>query len=229
MNLNYKLFNSLSFSGMNKKRIGSSNDGGYVVLLDNHKYDIIISGGAGNNIFFENELTLLINTKCFLFDHSVKIQTKNENIYPFKIKVDKKNLLIFHLISSHKDIFLKLDIEGGEYEFLSSITDDQLINIKQIIIEIHRPYSDTKLEVLNKLLKYHTLIHFHANNCCGCRNINDTMFPRVFELTLYRTSDLSPNINLTKNNQALPSSIDQKNVKNKPDIILDYFPFVERD
>jgi hypothetical protein len=48
--------------------------------------------------------------------------------------------------------------------------------------------------------------------------------PKIIELTLVRTSDIQQE--LISNNKNLPSEYDQPNLKTKPEIILDYFPFV---
>ena len=41
------------------------------------------------------------------------------------------------MINKYNDIFLKIDIEGGEYPWLLTIDELQLTKFKQIIIEFH--------------------------------------------------------------------------------------------
>lgn len=224
-----EIFTPYYYKSLEKIRIGSNHDGGYIICNDIKNYDIIVSGGAGNNISFENHLTKLYpNIECHLFDHSVNPKIQNNSIIFHKLKLDKNNIKFFDIIRSNHNIFLKLDIEGGEYELLSILNDSDFERIKQIVIEIHNPFTDTKIKLVKKLLDHHTLIHLHANNCCPTVLYENVSMPKVIELSLLRTKDLPRDITLYKNTTQLPSDIDQPNIKNKPDFKLDYYPFVNQ-
>jgi hypothetical protein len=226
-----KIFAPLYYEGLNKKRIGSNLDGGYIIsyMPNDNNYDIILSGGAGNNITFEKELSLLLQKKCLLYDHTVKIPRK-KHITHFCEKLDKNNFGFFNSVNKHKNIFLKLDIEGGEYEILRTLTEDQIVKFKQIVIEIHDPHLEDRLKLIKKqLFTFHKLIHIHANNCCGTIDIKGVDIPKVMELTLVRNDTIPTNVILKSNKWYLPTNIDFPNVKSKPDIILNYYPFVSND
>jgi hypothetical protein len=222
-----EIFTPYTNNNLEKIRIGSNNDGGYVIYKNCENYDIILSGGAGNNITFEIQLIELYpNTICHLFDHTVDLKIENSNIIFYKLKLDKSNIKFFDMIRSHNNIFLKLDIEGWEYELLTVLDHNDMERIKQIVIEIHSPFTDQKLNLVKKLLHHHTLIHLHANNCCPFTVYDGVNIPRVIELSLVRTKDLPSDLILYKNTTQLPLEIDQPNLKNKPDFQLNHYPFV---
>ena len=68
------------------------------------------------------------------------------------------------LINSKKNIFLKMDIEGGEYPWLHSLSKNQLLKFKQIVIEFHSPFLKYRYDTLEKLSQTHFLVDIHGNN-----------------------------------------------------------------
>ena len=223
--INLDLFKIYTFNDCKKIRLGSNNDGGYVIIENIGSYDFLISGGAGSNTTFEKCLTekykifgLIVDDKANTLPHS------NTYLTLIKCTIDKINNLV-NYFENYKDIFLKIDIEGFEYDLFSNWTDQDFLRIKQMVIEFHYPYSESKMEILKKIIKNHTILHFHANNCCGCININDISMPKVFEITAVR-NDTFLDKQITQSSVNLPTEIDQKNVVKNPDIILDYPPFI---
>lgn len=226
-NNDLNIFTPAYYDGLIKKRVGSTNDGGYIISIDKSHYGIILSGGAGNNISFEEELCDLLNVQCVIYDHTVNVKTTNPNIKHSKTILNKNNSDFFDNINCHEDIFLKLDIEGGEYEIISNLREDQLKKIKQIVIEFHSCYTEERFNVVKKLFINHTLIHIHGNNCCKLVDFHNIKVPRVIELTLVRNSEIKNEIK--KNTQPIPTELDSPNLKNTPDIQLNYYPFVAND
>lgn len=140
-----------------------------------------------------------------------------------------KNTNLSRLIKKYNNIFLKMDIEGGEYPWLLGLNEDQLNRFKQIVIELHgithkeyyrgSSYED-KIKVLSKLASTHYLIHAHGNNCC--RTIDG--IPDVIELTYINKKNLI--ITPELNTQSLPiENLDFPNKKNKKQINLNFYPF----
>lgn len=220
----------MNYDGLSKQRIGSKYDGGYVIDRNLTQYDLILSGGAGNNITFEEELCSLLKTKCIIYDHTVDVKSNNTDIVHIKEKLDKNTDSFYKYINIYNNIFLKLDIEGGEYQILSSLDDNDIFKFKQIVIEFHDYLSETRLELIKKLTINHVLIHLHANNCCGLIDFNSIKFPKIVELTFVRKSEITNHTVIKSNNQPLPViSLDYPNLKNKPEIRLDYYPFMMND
>jgi hypothetical protein len=91
---------------------------------------------------------------------------------------------IFSRISSNS-IFLKMDIEGSEYEVLTQIVE-RAERFTGIVIEFHDIGSgiDRFLSSLSELSKSFDIIHIHGNNYDSF--LPEIDFPNVIELTLSR-------------------------------------------
>lgn len=176
---------SLKVHHFDKKiRLGVCRDGGYVLgeLYGNNKpvYDCYISCGVGDEESFSKEFIEkydMTEVNSFAYDGSISKYpdnyTKNisfvqKNIGPVN---DENNTNLFQLIQRYEDIFLKMDIEGGEYPWILAIDEASLKKIKQIVIEFHGITNNGygcnkqgKYKCLDKLSNTHFLIHAHGNN-----------------------------------------------------------------
>jgi hypothetical protein len=130
------------------------------------------------------------------------------------------------LLKKYKNIFLKIDIEGSEYQWLTFIDSKLLKNIKQMVIEFHHINSDIinlyeeKMECIKKLNTTHHIIHAHGNNYEKTVN----KIPDTIELTFINKEffEEPPRLNTTP----LPiPNIDFPNNPNLPDIDLNFYPF----
>lgn len=228
-----------------KKRFGKNSDGGYVIL-DGFDYDVLLSCGISNDVSFENDfLNINKNTICYAFDGTINSlpSDSNKNIKFIKKNISKDNnekcTNMLDIIENNNNIFLKMDIETWEYDWMKALEKKHFNKFKQIVIEFHFPFTydekifkqfsypmdvDKKIECLKKLSDTHYLIHLHGNNCCGVTKYNDIIFPNVFECTYVR-KDLCKNIEL--NNLPIPDKIlDKPNVQNRSDIELFGYPFM---
>lgn len=106
-------------------------------------------------------------------------------------------------IKNHNNIFLKMDIEGFEFNWLDSMTIEDLQRFSQIVLEVHWPFDLYRMNMLKKLNETHYIIHIHGNNFCdrdipkhhpsgrtydGMLTINNNnlkpiTLPEVFEVT----------------------------------------------
>jgi hypothetical protein len=230
------------YQSVNKKiRVGSENDGGYVIA-DGLEYDCLISCGVANDITFEVDfLKKYPNTPCFCYDGTVDglpeehagIQFIKKNISYFSS--DQTTTLV-DLFERYDNIFLKMDIESYEYRWLQVLSPQHCKKIKQLVIEFHFPWTDAsiahfdaplpipqKVDVLRKLYQTHTLIHLHANNCCGVVQCENMVLPNVFECTYVR-KDVQPPTN--RSSDIIPGPLDRPNISGYPDITLYGYPFV---
>ena len=147
--------------------------------------------------FFLKNNVLLINKK---------IGTGHSNYYSF-ISAEK---IIKKIIKKYKSIFLKIDIEGSEYEIL----DDLILYSKYfsgLVIEFH--YVHLHLDKIFNFIKKIdlTLIHFHGNNYA---DLDAYKNPTVVELTFAR------NPKFLSKNKKIPHPLDQKNDPNNKKIML---------
>lgn len=212
-----------------KLRLGKKYDGGYIIAdVPDIKYQLILAGGIKNDISFEEHFVKKYNAKCFAFDGTInKLPKENSNITFIKKNIGSDNteqLTNLHdLINKNENIFVKMDIEGGEIPWIKSLSDEQLNKFDQIVMEFHRPFSNKEIDVFNKINKNHILVHFHGNNCCGTRIHKDVVIPNIFECTyLHKRFFVNPP---KLNTDLIPSELDMKNTS-KPEICIDYPPFV---
>ena len=165
--------------------------------------------------FIENFYLLFINMNTFI----------RRNIGKDK---NAKFANLSYFTEKYENIFLKMDIEGSEYEWLLSLNKDRLNKFAQIVIECHGINDNSwgtdynnKFECFKKLSDTHFLIHIHGNNYAGITN----NIPDVVELTYIRKNCLKEEPVL--NNEKLPiKNIDFPNKQNVSDYDLSFYPFV---
>lgn len=223
-----------------KMRLGSKFDGGYVIALLPGDYDCYISAGVFNEESFSRDFINKYNMdkyNSYAFDGTIDKYpwefTKNitfikKNIDSYS---DDKHGNLSYLISKYSNIFLKMDIEGGEFPWLLSLTEENLNSFKQIVMEIHGINDDSfncnydnKINCLQKLSNTHYLVHAHGNNH-GKLTGN---IPNVIELTYIRKNLYKDPLELNKNklpNEILDYVCDYLNPSN-PEVDLNFPPFV---
>jgi len=221
----------------NKIRLGSKGDGGYVIGTGFGNYDCYISAGVSDEESFSRDFINMYNMSkynSFAFDGTItnypyhytrNISFIRKNIGP---TIDDNNVNLSNLIRTNDNIFLKMDIEGAEFDWLLSLKNEELNKFKQIAIELHGLNGDNfgctndkKLLCLQKLSENHYLVHAHANNYN--KLINN--IPDVIELTYIRKQcfNKEPSLNKTP----LPiHNLDYKNSLLYPEISLNFPPFV---
>ena len=214
-----------------KKRIGKDFDGGYIISeIPNLKYNLLISAGVSDDISFEEHLcSMHPSMKCLAFDGTIdNIQFEHKNISFIKKNIgtinDNSTTTLIDLINENENIFLKMDIEGAEFDWINCLSDDNLNKVSQIVIEFHTPFEEKHKDVFKKINKNHVLVHFHPNNCCGFRNYKNVIIPNVFECT-YINRKYFFELNTT----SIPSYLDMPNSPRFYDIHINYPPFVHNN
>ena len=221
----------------NKIHLGVYGDGGYIYgSLGDEKYDCYISAGASNEESFTRSFLRDNNMNEFnsyAFDGTIQ---RYPYEYTTNIAFVRKNIgdvnndnttNLHELIDKYNKIFIKMDIEGGEYPWISSLSEEQLQNISQIVMEFHGLTDDEwgcsyqdKVKCLEKMSRTHYIIHAHGNNYGKVVN----GFPDVLELTYVNKKyfEIKPELNKT----VLPMpNFDFPNDPYQPDINLDRYPF----
>lgn len=224
-----------------KRRLGNRGDGGYVIADLSGNYDCYISAGVNDEESFSRDFIQHANMTSetnYAFDGTI-------NNYPYQYTTDihfvRKNIAdtntqtttnLKYLIRNFTNIFLKMDIEGGEYPWLASLSLDDLCHFKQIVMEIHCPADDTfgstrqiKCDGLRKLAETHYLVHAHANNngTGWGQNREHEGIPTILELTYIRKDTVSSQLPLN----TLPFPDPNLDYKNAPysDMSLTSPPF----
>jgi len=208
-----------------KVRFGSKGDGGYVIVdNDLSSYTTLISLGICDDNNFEVQFNKLSNAYIQQYDYSIKkppIHIENSDF--FMVKVESLRDLIPH---SGTKKFLKMDIEGSEWNLLPTLN---LTEYEQIVIELHM--YGTSFEQINTslehLTKNHKVVHVHANNNGSPiyylnKNKRISIMFNLLELTLLRNDicDFSPN------KTHYPTELDSPCVKDKPEWELNFYPFI---
>ena len=222
----------------NKIRLGNKKDGGYVICELEGYYDCYISCGIAEEASFDKDFLNLhknIGKKnAYAFDGTIQDYpwryTKNIKFIKKNISNinDDKHTNLHYLINKYNKIFLSIDIEGSEYQWLLSLSKYKLQKLKQICIEFHglndnnfhSSISDKK-ECLKKLNETHYIMHAHGNNYGGIKN----NIPDVLEITYVNKKNI---LNIPfKNEKTLPiKGLDYSNKPGFNDHILDFYPFV---
>lgn len=219
-----------------KIRLGIERDGGYVIADLSGAYDCYISAGVGREESFSkafierygmhefNSFGVDSSIEAYPIEYTNNISFIKKNISGVN---DSANTNLKYLTSIYKDIFLKMDIEGGEYGWISAMNDNDLNHFRQITIEVHGINNDSwgtpytvKSGCLKRLANTHYLIHAHGNNARGATNY----IPNVFELTYVRKSEFA--VPPVLNRDPLPDlRVDFPNNVNRADYPLGMRPF----
>jgi hypothetical protein len=215
-------------SEFSKKRIGRNNDGGYIICdIPDIEYDILISGGISDDTTFEDEfLELYPDIICYAYDGTIMKSPSTHSRFKWIKKnignTESANMSNLHdLLNSNKSAFVKMDIEGYEIPWLESLSITQLENISQLTIEFHRAFSQRESNIFKKLNQVFALVHLHGNNYTSSL-VNG--IPYYFECTYINKKLLTKPLEF--NTDPLPSLLDQPNISSKPDLNLNFEPYV---
>jgi hypothetical protein len=215
-----------------KVRLGKDNDGGYILCaLDG--YDCFLSGGIRHDVSFEVDvLQRHPDLVCHAFDRTIellptphpRIVFERRNIGAVESS-EKTNLHSF--LDNNENVLVKMDIEGSEYKWLASLSDEQLAAIRQLVIEFHRPPRrilwSRRNQVLSRLGRAHCLVHLHPNNVRTTYEVDGVLVPLIFEATYVRRSEFAAAPRLSSD--PIPGTLDQPNLRDRPDIHLSGYPY----
>ena len=225
--------------GKNFVRLGRPNDGGYV-MVDNFKpAGVAYSFGIKDDVSWDWDMAAR-GYNIFMYDPTIDALPQNherfhffkEGILGIEIKEKSMNTLEnFIKLNGHEnkeDMILKMDVEGAEWSFLSTVTSETLNQCDQIVFEFHdltkpkdQSVMNATLACINKINKTHSLVHLHANNCGSFLILDDKiLFPDVLELTYVKTSNYEL---VDDENIFLPIPIDQPNNKDCQEIPLGFW------
>jgi hypothetical protein len=223
-----------------KRRIGRWCDGGYAIAdIPGMKYDALFAGGVCDDISFEEDFIRFQGTSLpvYAFDGTVdslpqsplqdQIRFIKKNIGEFETEeyTNLHNLLLPYTQKPGSNVFIKMDIEGGEVDWIRSLLPEHMDVMTQIVMEFHRPFTETEIDMFKKLNETHLPIHFHPNNACGTRIHNGIYFPNVFECTYLHKRFFNGYAEL--NRDFIPNdAVDVRNILFKDEIWIGHPPFV---
>lgn len=232
INLFLKFFKIEIPENVDLVRIGSRNDGGYLVPNILSEIEFCYSAGIGNNIDFEKDL---IKNKIYSFgaDGSIENIPKEIENYNFLKKnigiINNENNIRFEdwinkNTPESKSLIGQIDIEGGEYNLIIDTPIVIFKKFKILIIEFHnlskinnKIIYDNYFSCFEKLLKIFKICHIHINNAEKPIKVRGIEIPPLLEIT-FLNKDFYTNNN---RNFEIPNKLDNKNVEIKKDVKFD--------
>jgi FkbM family methyltransferase len=233
------------------KRYGAAGDGGYILSESlTEQSNIVYSYGVGNNdegVSFDKSMASH-GKKLFLYDASINSFWYNPPQFNFKSEyVNSKNIYKHIQENNHlddKNMILKMDIEGCEYETLINCEDRVFDHFSQIILELHdvvnecndanligniRNINDTearwmnKINLLTRLNKDFYVVHIHGNNWVKTKTEG---LCDVLEVTYIKKSKFTDKLELSNTPCPVPG-LDFKCCEydwhNPDDVVLDWW------
>jgi len=234
---------------LSKKRIGPPEDGGYVMLdyvLEN--CSALFTYGVGGDSRYEIEFAEIYKKPTYLFDHVLfapvagfeehqktqqKIMTKywhergctffsnglgfGENCHDFYRDYIGTGIGGY--------VYLKIDIEGGEYDYFIQTDIDNFANsVMAISLEVHWIYDPglhvKLLEILNKIEKHFILCHLHGNSWGDVWEFEGVKLPGTIELSFVNKKFVDKYV---PDEQDYPiEGLDISNRPGTPDFKLDF-------
>jgi hypothetical protein len=192
-------------------RLGPKGDGGYLIPDDLDGIEACFSPGVGRIFGFERDCVSR-GMRVFMADGSVGAPIAGDPSYSFASKfvgaINSPGWMTMDawvseaLPESRADLMLQMDTEGSEYETLLNISDALLGRFRIIVAEFHfldqlmsRSFFRLASRVFDKVLRSHTCVHIHPNNCARPVVKGGLSIPPVMEFTFLRadrTGDLGP-------------------------------------
>ena len=224
-----------------KIRIGRDGDGGYVMLDRLRPEQPVLSYGVGPDASFDLGLTIR-GHPVFMFDHTVEgpiaalppgASFTREGVAAIAEPEKRLDTVTSHLrrhaLIDRRDVILKMDVEGAEWQVLSSLPEALLDVFEQIVVEFHwlnglgqENFAATVRHTLRRLNARFTLCHVHANNHASIRLVQGVAVPTVLEATYVRSE-----LNTRAPNKTLyPTEYDRSNKGGMKDMVLSMYPFM---
>lgn len=211
-------------------RIGPQGDGGYLVPDDLEGIQACFSPGVSSISGFELECANR-GMDVYLADASVESPEHEHPRFHFAKNfigdVTKGNFITMNdwmhksLGDDTGDLILQMDIEGWEYKALNAISENNMSRFRIIIVEFHGLdyLLNYKIHTFRRILKNHTCVHIHPNNCSEPTMIGKSPVPRMMEFTFYRND----RIKSRKYQSTFPHSLDRDCTTNPTIILPDYW------
>jgi hypothetical protein len=205
--------------GHEKIRIGPKHDGGYVIsktCLD--QTSAVYSLGIGDEVGFDIDIADRGLT-VYQYDGTISGTPHPHNNFKFKSLMMSSQTLAEELTANghidRKDLMLKMDIEGAEYELLYHLDWQLLDCFNQIVLELHHVTNFAMSgTMLQKFCTQFIPIHVHANNN-DYRSVDGV--PNMLELTFVNTNML-----VTADSCPMPG-LDYRNFDNFHEFYLDWW------
>ena len=212
-------------------RIGRDHDGGYVLIDDFRGGDKVYSFGIADDVSWETDMAELYGKTIFMYDPTIEALPQNHRRFCFhkngiagrEMDNEYHTLPFFLNENGHfdqRDMVLKIDVEGAEWEVFSALEKTVLNQFSQITIEFHdllvRKDREIVIQALENITDTHQCIWAHGNNFDFALNTDGICMPNVLEATFVRKDCYE----FTEQTLKLPTAFDMPNCREMKDFSL---------
>lgn len=220
------LLHPVDVVGYELVRLGSDNDGGYLVL--DHWAGIVgvISGGAGDNVDFEVEVAKR-DIPVHVYDHTVGSLPCGdvEGLIHHREPLGTSGTSLAAALTRvpEGELVLKIDIDGAEWGLFDGV-QQELSRFRHIVLELHGLHQlgdslwwERAQRVLRSLDATHASVHLHANNFGAYAIVGGVPVPDIIEVSYVRrdTYELA-----ARRASAVAHALDQPNDPTRPEYAL---------
>jgi hypothetical protein len=187
-------------------RKGRPFDGGYAMLDRGLERAVAYSLGISDDVSWDLDMAEL-GCQVYQYDHTIEgLPVRHPSFHWSKIGIDATpsadgtlrplaDLIHENGHAQRRDLILKMDIEGFEWQVFAAMTDETISQFSQIVIELHMlalcgdELQRRIIAVLEKLHRSHQPVHVHGNNHGYFGLIGGVPIPDAVEVTYVRRVD----------------------------------------
>ena len=221
-----------------KVRTGGPNDGGYVMANDFGQTRICYSIGVGPQVIWDREMAER-GMEIHQYDHTVEgLPDQHPNFYFNRIGIshnldDPQMITLEQMLennghSDQKNMLLKIDVEGAEWDVFEKMSANTLSKFDQIVVEYHglefldrESFRSRAERVFRNLAHSHACIHIHGNNYGGFAIVSNIPVPQVIEITYV----LRDRFDFIESTDIFPTQLDDPCNRDVPDLFLGDFKY----
>jgi hypothetical protein len=225
--------------GVDLERVGRDYDGGYIMVKHDAEVRIAYSLGINRDVSWDLIMAER-GYQIYQYDHTIEtLPIHHPNFHWKKLGITGKSQVTDELTSLEeqfqanghsdaKDLILKIDIEGHEWDVFSEMSKVDLSRFSQIVVECHgfgKLHGLAKFrkmrQSLQNLAETHQVVHVHGNNNSPMVVVGGIPTPQTLELTWLRRDICE----FTPCSRTFPTPLDQPNNPNFADHMLGRFSF----
>lgn len=216
-------------------RVGKIYDGGYVMVEDFGQSTVAYSFGISDDVSWDADMAAR-GLDIYMYDHTIEaLPEENPKFHWKKLGITGivqesqpelktlTQLLIENGHTEEKNMILKMDVEGAEWEVLAGLDTSELKRFSQIVLEVHGLCQPNRVEMIENSLQTlnetHALVHIHGNNYTGYILHDGQCLPDTLECTyvLKERYPVQPATTFS------PMLLDMRNYSNGADIMLGWW------
>ena len=219
-------------ANLKMKRLGPDEDGGYIMpekVLN--ECVALFTYGVGNDTRYEVDFYNQYHKPIYVFDHTIGYNPPEFMNHTREGLGFEENLDCFinHYFQRKIDgpVYLKVDIEGGEYPYFLNTDIDVIANLTiGLSIEVHWLEKDKDrddfIKMIEKLSKRFTLVHTHGNNWGDTFTYDSNDVLNIYELSFINTDYITDEIKPISIEYPI-NGLDYPNNRSKIDYELNFF------